>query len=111
MVWKLVAVALAVLCVVLIIAVDSHDYNKHIRNLKRILSEGNTIVYYLCRNNEFNDYVEIARYTVIEGGDEWFKYTDGKDVLYEKYSIFGRYDDKVEVYEGDRLIYTAGFEL
>lgn len=108
---KLIAVLVMAALVALLLILDAKSNRDRMKLVKSALSEGNTIVYYECRNKEFGDYREIGKFTVIEGGDEWFKYTDGKKVYYDKYSLFGVYDDKVEVYEGDRLIYTSGFEL
>lgn len=108
---KVIVVLISLAIVVLYMVYDSYNYREHIRFMKSFLTEGNRIVYYECINKEFDDWREISSCVIIECRDNSFKYQySNGDVGYCEYQRFGAYDDKVEVYEGNKIVYQHCFE-
>lgn len=107
-----IVVLVLIFLVVLGFVLEAIDERKYIKRRKELLKVGRTIVWYACINKEFDDWKEICSAEIVDCRDEYFKirYSSG-DYEYVKYTFFGNYDDKVEVYDGNDLIFSTGFEL
>lgn len=108
---NVIAVLLTLVVIVLYLVYDSYTDMRHLRFMKSFLKEGNRIVYYECINKEFDDWREISSCVIVECRDNSFKYQyDNGAIGYCEYQRFGAYDDKVEVYEGNKIVYQHCFE-
>lgn len=102
-----VILALIAILVVLIIR-DEKEYK-----LQRqwIFRNGAVLVYYACKNKDFDDYNEIGRCEIVDIRNKTVKleWSDG-NVSYYSISQLGVYDDKLEVYHGETKVATFKFE-
>lgn len=107
-----ITVFFIVFVLIVSVVIENIAQSNLIKKRKQILTKGRRIVFYECINKEFDDWKKLAEGTIVECKETYFKleYTDGK-TTYEKYWRFGMFDDKVEVYDGNELIWTTGFEI
>ena len=108
-----IIISILFVCSVIIasIVIDDVSYIRFLKRRRQILTQGKRVVFYHCINREFSDWEKIAEGTIVDCKENYFKleYSDGS-TTYEKYANFGQYDDKVEVYDGDKIILTTGME-
>jgi hypothetical protein len=107
-----IIVLFVVFVLIVSMVIEDISQNNLIKKRKQILTKGRRVVFYECINKEFDDWKKLAEGTIVDCKDTTFKieYTDGK-TTYEKYWRFGMFDDKVEVYDGNELIWTTGFSM
>lgn len=83
---------------------------KRIKRNRNAIKPGRRVVCYACINKEFDDYRERYSYTVVECKKNYFKYKIGDTVGYDSFYLFGKYEDRVDVFDGDDLVLRTGYE-
>ena len=109
---KIIVPIIIISVLIISIVMEEVSENNFIKKRREILTKGRKVIFYECINKEFGDWRKIAEGTIIDCRDTYFKieYSDGS-TTYEKYWNFGTFDDKVEVYDGNELVLTTGFEV
>lgn len=105
---NVLAIIVIVALAAMFIAAEVVARNKRRDKMKNILKVGMRIVFY--RNAPFFEEFEyIASAEITECGEKKFNYkTDNNKAINDRYSTFGMPNTAVavEVYDGDRLVYT-----
>ena len=100
---------LACLMLALVFGLSWMSDIKRIKRNRKAIRPGRSVVCYRCINEEFEDYRERYSYTVIECKKRYFKYQIGNSVGYNSFNLFGKFEDRVEVYDGDNLVLRTGY--
>lgn len=77
-----------------------------------IFCKGAKLIFYVCKNKDFDDYEAFGKCTVIDTKGESVKleWSDGH-TSYDSLLQLGVYDDKLEVYHDDKLVAVYKFEI
>jgi len=110
----------AILCLIIVcglsflfyLVYDYIDEKKHIEKIKKLIKPGRIIVFYRANNREFDDWEVLLRRTVTGVKEHYYQVEcPGKNhFAYYRYDYFFPYDDRVEVYDGDKLLYRKEYE-
>lgn len=111
----------AILCLIIVcglslliyLVYDYIDEKRHIEKMKRLIKPGRVIVSYIINNREFDDCEVLLKRTVTGVKEHYYQvaYPDKKNhFAYFRYDYFFPYDDRVEVYDGDKLLYRKEYE-
>lgn len=84
---------------------------KKIKKYKDLLKPGRKVIFYHCINEELNSWKKVYEYQIVANKDAYFQCinTSNDQLCYYKYTDFGIYADKYEIYDGEKLIYENGF--
>ena len=102
---------LALAIVAFLIVIDVINEKKATKRKQDIFRKGAKLVFYVCKNEDFDDYEEIGKCTILDTKGESVKleWSDGH-TTYDSLRQLGVYDDKLEVYHDDKLVAVYKFE-